>query len=134
MLSKLQPVKSINRLVGKVYAKMPLRYVLIVPFILQIFGAVGLVGYLSYQNGQKAVKELATQLENEICDRIEQHLDSYLTTPKQINQINLDAVELGLLNLSDFATTGYYFWKQMESPANSVSELLLKHKSPFPIH
>ncbi|MEH1772871.1 ATP-binding protein [Nostoc sp.] len=114
MLSKLQPVKSINRFVGKVYAKMPLRYVLIVPFILQICGAVGLVGYLSYQNGQKAVKELATQLENEICDRIEQHLDSYLTTPKQINQINLDAIELGLLNLSDFKTTGNYFWKQMQ--------------------
>ncbi|MEH2266289.1 HAMP domain-containing hybrid sensor histidine kinase/response regulator [Nostoc sp.] len=114
MLSKLRPVKSINRLVGKVYAKMPLRYVLIVPFILQIFGAVGLVGYLSYQNGHKAVRELATQLENEICDRIEQHLDSYLTTPKQINQINLDAIELGLLNLTDFKTTGNYFWKQMQ--------------------
>ncbi|MEH2083391.1 MAG: ATP-binding protein [Nostoc sp.] len=114
MLSKLQPVKSFNRLVGKVYAKMPLRYVLIVPFILQICGAVGLVGYLSYQNGQKAVRELATQLENEICDRIEQHLDNYLTTPKQINQINLDAIELGLLNLSDFQTIGNYFWKQMQ--------------------
>ncbi|MEH1959761.1 MAG: ATP-binding protein [Nostoc sp.] len=114
MLSKIQPVKSINRLVRRVYAKMPLRYILIVPFILQICGAVGLVGYLSYQNGQKAVNELATQLESEICDRIEQHLDSYLTTPKQINQINLDAVELGLLNLSDFKTTGNYFWKQMQ--------------------
>ncbi|MEH1838452.1 MAG: ATP-binding protein [Nostoc sp.] len=114
MLSKLQPIKSINRLVGKVYANMPLRYVLIVPFILQICGAVGLVGYLSYQNGQKAVMELATQLENEICARIEQHLDSYLTTPKQINQINLDAIELDLLNLSDFQTIGNYFWKQMQ--------------------
>ncbi|MHC5599685.1 MAG: ATP-binding protein [Nostoc sp.] len=113
MLSKLQPAKSINHFVGKVYAKMPLRYVLIVPFILQICGAVGLVGYLSYQNGQKAVNELASQLESEICDRIEQHLDDYLTNPKQINQINLDAIELGLLNLSDFKTTGNYFWKQM---------------------
>ncbi len=131
MLSKLQPVKSINRLVGKVYAKMPLRYVLIVPFILQICGAVGLVGYLSYQNSQKAVNELANQLENEICDRIEQHLDRYLTTPKQINQINLDAIELGLLNLSDFKTTGNYFWKQMRvfnigynSFANSKGEFI----------
>jgi PAS domain S-box-containing protein len=114
MLSKLQSVKSLNCLVGKVYARMPLKYVLIVPFILQICGAVGLVGYLSYQNGQKAVRELATQLENEICDRIEQHLNNYLTTPKQINQINLDAVELGMLNLSDFKTTGNYFWKQMQ--------------------
>ncbi|MCC5667287.1 response regulator [Nostoc sp. CHAB 5784] len=131
MLSKLQPVKSINRLVGKVYANMPLRYVLIVPFILQICGAVGLVGYLSYQNGQKAVTELATQLENEICDRIEQHLDRHLTTPKQINQINLDAIELDLLNLSDFKTTGNYFWKQMQvfnvgynSFANSKGEFI----------
>ncbi|MCC5660756.1 response regulator [Nostoc sp. XA010] len=131
MLSKVQPIKSINRLVGKLYANMPLRYVLIVPFILQICGAVGLVGYLSYQNGQKAVTELATQLENEICDRIEQHLDSYLTTPKQINQINLDAIELGLLNLSDFQTTGNYFWKQMQvfnvgynSFANSKGEFI----------
>ena len=131
MLSKLQPIKSINRLVGKVYANMPLRYVLIVPFILQICGAVGLVGYLSYQNGQKAVTELANQLENEICDRIEQHLDSYLTTPKQVNQINLDAIELGLLNLSDFQTTGNYFWKQMQvfnvgynSFANSKGEFI----------
>ncbi len=130
MLSKLQPVKSINRLVG-IYAKMPLRYVLIVPFILQICGAVGLVGYLSYHNGQKAVKELASQLENEICDRIEQHLDNYLTTPKQINQINLDAIELDLLNLSDFKTTGNYFWKQMQvfnvgynSFANSKGEFI----------
>ncbi|MDZ8189839.1 MAG: ATP-binding protein [Nostoc sp. ChiSLP02] len=113
MLSKLQPIASLNRLVGKVYAQMPLRYILIVPFILQICGAVGLVGYLSYQNGQKAVKELAAQLENEICDRIEQHLDNYLTTPKQINKINLDAIDLNLLPLSDFEVTGNYFWKQM---------------------
>ncbi|MEH2322196.1 MAG: ATP-binding protein [Nostoc sp.] len=131
MLSKLQPIKSINRLVGKVYTNMPLRYVLIVPFILQICGAVGLVGYLSYQNSQKAVTELANQLENEICDRIEQHLDDYLTNPKQINQINLDAIELGLLNLSDFKTTGNYFWKQMQvfnvgynSFANSKGEFI----------
>ncbi|WP_341528693.1 response regulator [Nostoc sp. UHCC 0302] len=114
MLSKLQPIKFLNRLVGKIYAKMPIKYVLILPFVLQICGAVGLVGYLSFQNGQKAVRELATQLENEICDRIEQHLNSYLTTPKQINQINWDAIELGLLNVSDFKTTGHYFWKQMQ--------------------
>ncbi|MBW4615386.1 MAG: response regulator [Desmonostoc vinosum HA7617-LM4] len=114
MLSKLKPVKSLNRLVGRVYAKMPLSYVLIVPSILQICGAVGLVGYLSVQNGQKAVKELAVQLENKICDRIEQHLNTYLTTPKQINQINIDAIKLNLLNLADFQTTGNYFWKQMQ--------------------
>ena len=114
MLSNLQPVKSLNGLISKIYASLPLKIVLIVPFILQICGAVGLVGHLSFKNGQKAVIELAKDLENEVSDRVRQHLDSYLTIPKQINQINVDAVDLGLVNLSDFETTGHYFWKQMQ--------------------
>ncbi|MBW4643252.1 MAG: response regulator [Goleter apudmare HA4340-LM2] len=113
MLSKIQTVKSLHCLIEKLYARVPLRTVLILPFVLQICGSVGLVGYVSYQNGQKAVTELATQLENEICDRIEQHLQHYLTTPQQINQINADAIHLGLLDLSDLETTGHYFWQQM---------------------
>ncbi|RCJ37927.1 hypothetical protein A6770_14175 [Nostoc minutum NIES-26] len=86
MLSKLQPVKFLNRLIGKLYAQMPIRLVSLVPFVLQISGAIGLVGYLSFQ-GHKAVKKLATHLENEICDRIEQHLDRYLTILKLIKHI-----------------------------------------------
>ncbi|MGB3534704.1 MAG: ATP-binding protein [Microcoleaceae cyanobacterium] len=94
--------------------KVPLRLLLIVPFVLQLFAAVGLTGYLSLRNGQKAVNDLETQLQNEVSNRIDQHLDDYLKTPHTINQINADAVELGLLNLQDFKTTGHYFWKQMQ--------------------
>ncbi len=46
MLSKPQPIKYLNYLVEKVYAKMPLKNVLIVPFVLQICGSIGLVSYL----------------------------------------------------------------------------------------
>lgn len=45
MLSKLQPVKSLNCFIGKVYTKMLIRTMMIVAFVLQIGGAVGLVGY-----------------------------------------------------------------------------------------
>ncbi|MEW6494759.1 MAG: guanylate cyclase, partial [Cyanobacteriota bacterium] len=108
------PVILLNRLASKVSPKVPLRTVLIVPFILQIFAAVGLTGYLSFRNGQQAVNKLVTQLQSEQSDRIDQHLDTYLATPNQINQINLGAIELGLLNLNNFQTTGRYFWKQMQ--------------------
>jgi PAS domain S-box-containing protein len=114
MLSKIPTVKSLYGIVEKLYARVPLKTVLIVPFVLQICGSVGLVGYLSYQNGQKAVTQLATQLENEICDRIEQHLQHYLKTPQQINQINADAIHLGLLDLADLETTGHYLRQQMQ--------------------
>lgn len=95
--------------------KVPLRWLLVVPFLLQISVAVGLTGWFSIRNGQKAVNNLAVQLQDEVSNRIEQHLNVYLATPHQINQINLDAVELGLLNLSDFKSVGRYFWKQMKA-------------------
>jgi len=106
-------VKFLNRLVP-ISPKVPLRTILIVPFVLQIFAAVGLTGYLSFRNGQQAVNKLVTQLQSKESDRIDRHLNTYLATPNQINQINLDAIELGLLNLNDFQTTGRYFWKQMQ--------------------
>ena len=83
-------------MVFKLLDKLPLRTVLIVPFVLQIVGAVGLVGYLSFRNGQKSVNNLASQLMNEVSSRVEQNLQIYLTTPHQINQSKLDAVKLGL--------------------------------------
>lgn len=92
---------------------VPLRLVLVVPFILQISMAVGLVGYLSFRNGQQAVNALARQLLGKVSGLVEQHLNVYLATPQHINQLNLDAIELGLLNPQDFQSTGHYFWKQM---------------------
>jgi signal transduction histidine kinase/FixJ family two-component response regulator len=94
--------------------KVPLRLVLVVPFVLQIFAAVGLVGYFSLRNGQKAINDLATQLQTEVSARIDQHLDSYLATPFQINQVNASNLKLGLLNLRDLKGMGHYFWKQMQ--------------------
>ncbi|NDJ25434.1 response regulator [Nostoc sp. B(2019)] len=94
--------------------KLPLRLVLIAPFVLQIFTAVGLVGYLSFKNGQKAVNDLANQLMSKTGSLVDEHLDTYLATPHQINQINIDAIEQGLLNLQDLQSTGRYFWKQAQ--------------------
>ena len=87
---------------------------MIVPFVLQILGAAGLVGYLSFRNGQKAVNDLSTQLRLEITSHVSTHLDAYLGTPRQLNEINRKAVKLGLLDLNDFETLGQYFWKQMQ--------------------
>jgi hypothetical protein len=91
-----------------------LRAVLIVPFVLQIFGAVGLTGYLSFRNGQQAINNLAQQLQKEGSSRLEQHLNSYLTLPHQINQINKGAVNQGLIDLKDIKSSGRYFWKQSQ--------------------
>ena len=64
--------------------QIPLRVLLIVPFVLQIVSAVGLVGFLSYRSGQEAVENMATSLMSEIGDRIDQNLNSYLNAPEQV--------------------------------------------------
>jgi signal transduction histidine kinase len=92
-----------------------LQSVLIVPFILQIFGAVGLVGYLSFQNGQKAVNDLAEQLINRDSELVNQHLDAYLSIPQKLVQMNADAIQMGLLDVRDRKTAGKLFWKQMQA-------------------
>ena len=93
--------------------KLPLRLILVVPFVLQIFAAVGLTGYLSLRNGQRAVNELATRLSGEVSSRINQHLDNYLKTARHLAQINGDAIDLGLLETQDQQKMAHYFWKQM---------------------
>ncbi|GBE92295.1 ATP-binding protein [Nostoc cycadae] len=93
----------------------PLQLVLIIPFTVQIFGAVGLVGYLSFKNGRQAVNDLADQLMNRTNTIVQQHLDAYLSIPHKVNQINADAIAMGLLNVRDRQTIAKYFWKQMQA-------------------
>lgn len=92
----------------------PLQLLLILPFLLQIFGAVGLVGFLSFKNGQKAVNDLADQLMDRTGEAVDQHLDSYLAIPHKVIQMNADAVRLGLLDVRDREAVGRYFWHQMQ--------------------
>jgi signal transduction histidine kinase/CheY-like chemotaxis protein len=108
--SKKSNIQTLTKFKG-----LPLRLVLVLPFVLQIVGAVGLVGYLSFRNGQQAVNDLADRLMDQSSNLVDKHLDNYLETPQKINQINLDAIALGLLDLKDFKTTGHYFWKQLQA-------------------
>ncbi|NER80758.1 MAG: PAS domain S-box protein [Leptolyngbya sp. SIO1D8] len=94
--------------------KLRLRTTLVLPFVLQIVAAVGVVGYASFWNGQKAVQSLASKLVEEIEDQVAQYLDNYTSVPHQINQVNLDAIDLGILNLEDFDAMGRYFWRQLK--------------------
>jgi PAS domain S-box-containing protein len=92
--------------------KVSLQTVLVVPFVLQIFTAVGLTGYLSFRNGQEAVNDIAAQLLSEISLRVEQNLQTFLETPHLINQSNADDINLGALDVENFAALEKHFFYQ----------------------
>ncbi|MGD1861372.1 MAG: hypothetical protein ACFB0E_15560 [Leptolyngbyaceae cyanobacterium] len=80
--------------------RLPLQAVLIVLFVVQIFAAVGLVGYLSFRNGQQAVNNLANQLIDSATKRIDDQLDAYLNLPQQLSELTAEAIAMGQLDLN----------------------------------
>ncbi|NER50963.1 MAG: PAS domain-containing protein [Symploca sp. SIO1A3] len=96
--------------------QIPLRLPLVVPFVLQIFAAVGLTGWLSLRNGQKAVNNLATQLRSQVTARIEQKLNNYLEKPQLLNQLIVNAIERDQLSLQldqPNRQNEFYLWQQI---------------------
>jgi PAS domain S-box-containing protein len=93
----IAPSSPIRRIIDTV----PLWGVFVVPFVLLTAGAVALVGYLSYRNGQEAVEDLGHQLIAQTNDRVTEKLEDYLETPFLINRLNVDAVNRGQLDLQN---------------------------------
>jgi signal transduction histidine kinase len=98
--------------------KLPLRLILILPFVLESFVTVGLVGYLSFVQGKKAVHDLADQLVDKAGQQVDEHLNKYLALPQELIQMNVDAINDGQLDLDDQRANERYFWRQAKSFKN----------------
>ncbi|MEM8806035.1 MAG: ATP-binding protein [Cyanobacteria bacterium P01_G01_bin.38] len=93
---------------------LPLRFLLFVPLAVQV-AAVGLIGYLSFKNEQRSVNTLVDQLMDETNNLVSQNLDDYLESPRQLLKVSTNMIDLGQLDLKDFAASGRYFWKQIQT-------------------
>jgi signal transduction histidine kinase len=93
---------------------VPLRRILVVAFLLQICLAVGLTAFFSIRSGQKAVNEVASELRYEVANRVEQNLQSYLSTPRQILRSNQNVIDVGLLKMENLTTWESYLIEQLK--------------------
>jgi len=107
-------IQSLRSYPGKFARRQKLKTILIVPFVLQVCGAVGLVGYLSFRNGQQSIETLARQITVEVEDRIAERTKTYLSTPYTVNQLNQQALELGQLQVNDLKSMERHFWRQIQ--------------------
>ncbi|MBE9225529.1 PAS domain S-box protein [Phormidium sp. LEGE 05292] len=109
---------------------IPLRWVLVVPFVVQTVGAVTLVGYLSFRSGQRVVEDLAHQLMTEVGNRTTLYLDKTLEIPHLVNQLNADAISLGMIpnfQTENTETLEKFFGKQI-SRFPSVSTIAIANE------
>lgn len=92
--------------------KLRLRTTLVVPFVLQIMAAVGLVGWIAYRSGQQSVNEVAKQLRTELTNRIIERLETYVNIPEAVNRLNANAFAQGDIDVSN-PRGDYHFWQQL---------------------
>ncbi|WP_228049998.1 PAS domain S-box protein [Tychonema sp. LEGE 06208] len=98
--------------------KIPLRCVLVGSFVVQIVAAVGIVGYLSFRNGERAVEEVALKSIAQTGNRVEEQLTAVVENTHWVNQLNASAIERAELNLElGQAQPGgeKFLWQQMRS-------------------
>ncbi|MGB3189085.1 MAG: ATP-binding protein [Limnoraphis sp.] len=107
-------IQSLKTLIRQTFSQVSLRTLLTIPFLVQMLGIVGLTGYLSWKNGEKAVDQLVMQLQYEVSNRIEQKLYSFLETPKLVTEINQKSVETGELDLQNTLELQRHLWQHIQ--------------------
>lgn len=112
MISVLQ---NFNRAIATATGRIPLRFILVVPFVLIIFTAVALTGWLSLDNGQTAVNDVARQLRNEVTSRIAARLEQFLRIPHTLNAVHVNAFKTEQINVDDRDKLLRHFWTQMQA-------------------
>ncbi|MDO9324771.1 MAG: cache domain-containing protein [Methanoregula sp.] len=106
--------------ISKVLGRVPLRTIIVVPFIILIVITVSLTGYISYRNSQQAVNDVTSQLRDEITARIEDNLHSFVATAYIITDDNQDAIDLGMLSMHDLPAWKSYLWHKVKN-STSIS-------------
>jgi diguanylate cyclase (GGDEF)-like protein len=93
--------------------KISLRVLAIVPFMVEM-AVVGIVGFLSFENSQKAVSELADELQDKVTSSAIVHLDYYLEQAQTLARLNVEAAASEQLSWQDPASLEKYFWQQSQ--------------------
>jgi signal transduction histidine kinase/DNA-binding response OmpR family regulator len=93
---------------------IPLKMLLLVPFLLQIFIVVGLVGWFSFRNGQYAVDKLTDRLRGEIFDGVEHHLEDSLSFSTQVDHLNRQNFGLETIDFNDTKAVKQKFLGQLQ--------------------
>ncbi|MBX2862030.1 MAG: diguanylate cyclase [Leptolyngbyaceae cyanobacterium MAG.088] len=94
--------------------KLPLQWVLVIPFVVQTTSIVGVVGWLFIKNSEQATEDLARQLSRKITLSVEEKFQSLANTPYTFLGINQLMVENNLLDLTDFEQLEKLFWQQIQ--------------------
>ncbi|MBP0012101.1 MAG: cyclic nucleotide-binding domain-containing protein [Roseofilum sp. SID2] len=75
---------------------------------------VGLIAIILFQRTRQNINIVSVELARTTTANVEDNLRDYLSVPNTINQLNLQSIALGALNLDDLTNLELYFWNQIQ--------------------
>ena len=131
---KISPITSY---ITKSFNKVTLKFVLVVPFVVQICLATGVVGLFPFYEGKQRVNAIAESLSGEIGERISTELNHHLHLPPQnnqaSNQADISTISIFLRGLK-YASNGRFYVIERSGlvvgSSTSESNLLLVDGKP----
>ncbi|MGF1492866.1 MAG: histidine kinase dimerization/phospho-acceptor domain-containing protein [Microcoleaceae cyanobacterium] len=87
----------------------PLARLITVPFLIQIFLAVGLTGWFAFRNGQQAIDNILGELNEIVVKQVEIDLRTYLNSAHRINQFLISNLRTEVLSLENETELRQYF-------------------------
>jgi len=81
-------------LIKRIQKNKSLKSILIIPFLLQLFGVVTIVGYLSFKNGQQGIQSVSNKLLSQITNRVEDKLKNITSTAVIVAKLNAKNIKI----------------------------------------
>ena len=104
----------IKALISRIFSRLPLKFLLVVPFVIQIVLLVGVMGWLSYLNGQATIEDMANRLRQEITGHIRDKISNFLSIPATVDHFNLQAFDHQQIDVTEIDSTARYLWRQLK--------------------
>jgi len=98
---------------GRKQGWIRLKFLLIIPFCLEIGLAVGLSAYWSIQNSRQAMDRVVDHLENQTVETVNLRLLQELRQPQQINAINAQLLARNVIDSNDLEAITKQLWQSM---------------------
>ncbi|MDT9176269.1 MAG: adenylate/guanylate cyclase domain-containing protein [Limnospira sp. PMC 1291.21] len=104
-------IKLLKQRTSNLFEQVPLKQIIIVPFVLQLFATVGVTGYLSWRNGQQAVMDIANQLSEQATNRVKSNLAKLLQRPHLLSEILIKDTIQGDISFDDIERSENFLWR-----------------------
>ncbi|MCF2969830.1 PAS domain S-box protein [Synechococcus sp. Nb3U1] len=98
----------------KPWPHFPIRWVLILPFVVQLTVAVGYSAWFSIRQGQRNAEELVSELAQEITNSVGEHVKAFAEKPFLMLRVNEAVFEQRLLDPEDIERLQAFFWQQVQ--------------------